>query len=709
VRLRRHAAGAVLCAVIAFVATASAIAAPENVIPIGQVQGTVTDTADGLTHRSPFAPASGNSAGTTTVTVQGVVTQKVIQRTSSGGTNHGIFLQNTAATADANPNTSDGIFVFMSSFSTILRDPSGSYTPQVGDEIRIRGRVSEFFNLTQLSSQVRLEAVLSTGVAISPFETTPPDDLRAANRYWERHEGELAGVPANSVVTGPRDVFASTADGEVWVIRGDHPLARRADPYARRSFRDPHPLDDVPATWDNGNGYRIILGSHGLKAIAGDNTALIAPARTFDTVTNSLTGGVYFSFAKYQLMVQQQPTLVPGVDPSLNAPPTAFVRQKEWSAAPYNVENLYDFRDDPSDPCDFNSLPSNPGCFGPNPNSSSDDILPPFDYAPASQAEYQRHLEELAHQIALDLKAPDLLLIQEAEDQDLDADGRPDTLQDLALAIRAAGGPDYVAVYDRDGADDRGIVSAFLYRADRVELLAPSAGHPVLGATPTVSYRGAPKPYNSHVQNPKALNAVLPADVDLSTGNDGTDVFTRAPQIGLFRIWRVRVGVGSYFDVYAVSNHFSSTPQARVGQRREQAAYNAAIVNALGTDAHAIVGGDLNVFPRPDDPFFPWQPLHPSDQLAPLYRAGLANLYDALVQEVPSSAYSYVFEGQAQTLDQLFVTNRLRDKLQQVRAAHINADYPADYDGDGARGASDHDPVVARFDHLPTHAGGTGR
>jgi predicted extracellular nuclease len=707
--VRQFALGASLVALaVTAVAAAPVAAAPENVIPIGQVQGAVTDTADGLTHRSPFAPATGNSAGTTTVTVRGVVTQKVIQRTSSGGTTHGIFIQNTSATADADPNTSDGIFVFMGGFSTILRDPSGSYTPQAGDEIRIRGRVSEFFNLTQLSSQVRVEEVLPSGATVAPFETVPPDDLRAANRYWERHEGELARVPANSIVTGSRDVFASTAEGEVWVIRGDHPLAQRADPYARRSFRDPHPLDDIATTWDNGNGYRIILGSHGLKALANDNTVLLAPARTFDTVTNALTGSVYFSFSKYQLMVQQQPVLVPGADPSLNAPPRAFVRAKEWSAAPYNVENLYDFRDDPSDPCDFNS-PANPGCFGPNPNSSSDDILPPFDFAPASQADYERHLGELAHQIAFDLKAPDLLLIQEAEDQDLNADGRPDTLQDLAVAIRAAGGPQYAAAYDRDGADDRGIVAAFLYRTDRVELLAPSASHPVLGATPTVSYRGAPKPYNSQVQNPKALNAVLPADVDRSTGTDGEDVFTRAPQVGLFRIWRVRVGVGSYFEVHAISNHFSSTPQARVGQRREQAAYNAAIVQALGSDVHTIVGGDFNVFPRPDDPFFPWQPLHPSDQLAPLYNAGLSNLYDALVADVPSSAYSYVFEGQAQTLDQLFVTDSLRAKLQEVRAAHINADYPADYDGDGPRGASDHDPLVARFDHLPTRAGGTGR
>ena len=33
----------------------------------------------------------------------------------------------------------------------------------------------------------------------------------------------------------------------------------------------------------------------------------------------------------------------------------------------------------------------------------------------------------------------------------------------------------------------------------------------------------------------------------------------------------------------------------------------------------------------------------------------------------------------------------------QVRAADVNAGWPADHDGDGARGLSDHDPQVARF------------
>ncbi|HEX5949726.1 MAG TPA: lamin tail domain-containing protein [Actinomycetota bacterium] len=671
-----------------------------EVLPIGSVQGVVENTDDGLTHRSPYAPPSGNGSGQTVI-VRGVVYEKTLARTSSGGSQHGFFLQNTAATADGDPKTSDGIFVFMGNFPDLI----GGYVPQVGDEVIVQGSVSEFFSLTELSSP-RALAVVRTGVdlgaEVPAFETGPPDDLASANRYWERREGMRAQVPAGSIAVDGRDVFASTADAEVWVVRGDHPVAQRADPYERRAFRDPHPHDNDPALFDDGNGYRIIMGSLGIKAAAADNTALIAPARTFDTMTNTPIGGVYFSFSKYQIMVEQQLELTPGVDPSLNAPPQAFDRGQQFSLATYNVENLYDRRDDPFDGCDFTG---NAGCPG---------VSPPFDYVPASQAAYESHLAEIAQQIVADLHGPDILLVQEAEDQDIcevdggalacgtsdDADGKPDTLQELALTIAALGGPGYDAAYDRDGADDRGIVAGFLYRTDRVELLEADAGDPVLGGTPEVDYRGTPLTDNADVQNPKALNADLPDDVDLSTGQDGDNVFTRAPQVGSFRIWQDQVDDGTSIDLYAISNHFSSTPDARVGQRTEQALYNAAIVDALQAvdeDALVAIGGDLNVYPRPDDPFAPGHPLFPSDQLGPLYDQGLANLWDVLVDEVPSSAYSYAFQGQTQTLDQIFVTPSLFSELVTVRAAHVNADWPAEFEGDGARGASDHDPQVAAF------------
>ena len=155
----------------------------------------------------------------------------------------------------------------------------------------------------------------------------------------------------------------------------------------------------------------------------------------------------------------------------------------------------------------------------------------------------------------------------------------------------------------------------------------------------------------------------------------------------------------------AISNHFSSTPQNRVGQRREQALYNARIIDALDEARPLVItAGDFNVFPRPDDPYDPSSPLYPTDQLAPLYEHGLENLWDVELAEAPEAAYSYVFDGNAQTLDQQFVSPELFELLTEARTAHVNADYPQGEEETDTRGLSDHDPMVSQYDAAPTVA-----
>lgn len=127
----------------------------------------------------------------------------------------------------------------------------------------------------------------------------------------------------------------------------------------------------------------------------------------------------------------------------------------------------------------------------------------------------------------------------------------------------------------------------------------------------------------------------------------------------------------------------------------EQARFNAACARTLAAyepDAWIIVGGDLNTFPRPDEP----TPEEPADQLGALYEAGLINLYDRMVAEHPASAYTYVYLGQAQTLDHLFVSPNAFDRLVRAAAVHINSDYTRDERFPG-KAWSDHDPVVAVF------------
>jgi len=667
-----------------------------TVLSVGAVQGQTLDTELGKTDRSPLAPPTGNSSSAAQYDVRGVITQRTLALTSAGASQYGFFLQSRLGTEDGDPTTSDGIFVFMGGFTSLI----GGYTPTVGDEVVLRARVSEFFNMSQLTS-ASLVTLLASGVGVDTevavTDAVPPADLAAADRFWERHEGARLRVRGGSGVVSGRDVFSGTADSEIWLVDRDDPLLDRADPFARRVFRDPHPLDNQPTPlFDDDNGMRIMLGTTGVKWTQQDTQALLPPAHTFDALDGDAYGALSFSFEKYGVQVERA-AFTAGADPSANHPPRPANRSEEFAVSTYNVENLYDFRDDPFDGCDFTG---NSGCPG---------VSPPFDYVPASEQEYTDKLAALADQIRSAMHSPDLLLIEEAEDQDIctvaggaltcgatdNADGAPDTLQELALTIAAAGGPAYAAAYDRDGADDRGITAAFLYRTDRVSLAPVAAGDPVLGSSTGVEYRAAALPENADVQNPKALNAQLPADVDRSTGVDGSNVYTRAPQVGRFLV-AAAPGSRETFTVWAIANHFSSTPQARVGQRTEQAAYGAAIVEAIErSDANARVayGGDLNVFPRPDEPV----PATPADQLGALYEAGLHNLWDDLVEDAPSSAYSYVFQGQAQTLDHLFVNEALYGDLIEMRAAHVNADWPAENAADGSRGSSDHDPQVARF------------
>jgi predicted extracellular nuclease len=678
------------------------------ILPIGTVNGPVLDTDDGTAHRSPYAPPSGNGTGQTAVFIQGVIYENTLQAISnSTNTYKGFFIQNTAATADSDPNTSDGIFVFMNTASTISA-PDGPYTPLVGDEVVLSGRVSEYYNMTELQTPTLVKPAVRSGVDLGaelpPAVANPPVSLADANRYWERLQGMRVQVPANSIVLGGRSVF-SPADAEIWLARPDSTIAQRVDPYARRAFRDAHPLDDNydPINWD-GNGYRILIGSLGIKATAGDAQALIAPARTFDSVTDAPAGGVNYTFSKYRIEITDQPALSEGPDPAAANPPEVFDRSIGYSIADYNLENLYDYRDNPFSGCDF---AGDSGCPAVAPFLAA--VNPPYDYVPASDAVYQARLNDIADQIITDLHSPDILLVQEVENQDIctvtagaltcgstdNTDGKPDVLQELALKIAALGGPAYDAAFDRDSSDLRGIVPAFLYRAERVELLPP-AGDPILGGSPVIDGY-TPVPYDSDVSNPKTLNAVLPAGVAACETNW---VFPRAPDIALFRVYSTSIGVGSHRDVYVINNHFKSGPDTCVGHRTEQAKYNAAIVALLQTanpDARIVGGGDLNVYPRPDDPFAPIGQPTSSDQLSSLYdpSLGLTNLWDVLLGQAPESTYSYVYVGMAQTLDQMFANGPLLADLKQFRIAHINSDFPADYPGDVARGTSDHDPNVA--------------
>ena len=140
--------------------------------------------------------------------------------------------------------------------------------------------------------------------------------------------------------------------------------------------------------------------------------------------------------------------------------------------------------------------------------------------------------------------------------------------------------------------------------------------------------------------------------------------------------------------VYVINNHFTSMSggeKPTEPRRTAQAAWNVDLVERiLRSDpaARVVILGDLNSF-------------YDSPPLNVLREAGLRHVYEFVEPDRP---YSYIYQGESETLDHILVTPSLYDRLVQVEALHINADYPLPTPGDAsARGSSDHDPIVAMF------------
>jgi VCBS repeat-containing protein len=252
----------------------------------------------------------------------------------------------------------------------------------------------------------------------------------------------------------------------------------------------------------------------------------------------------------------------------------------------------------------------------------------------------------IADRIVNNLLAPDIIALQEIQDNDGATNSTTVsasvTLQILVDAITAAGGPTYswldnpFIVDDANGGEPGGNIRvAFLYNDARVDLV---------GAVSTT---------------PNAL-------VDFAG--------SRPPLIATFDF------AGE--EITLVNNHFTSkgggTPlfgatqnsvNGGADKRLEQAQNVADYVASLDPAKKVIVLGDLNEFTN-------------EESLQPLYGAGLTDLGSTLPA---GERYSYVFDGNAQSLDQVFVSANVLP-IATLDEVHINAEF---FDQ-----ISDHDPSV---------------
>ncbi|HLA08132.1 MAG TPA: ExeM/NucH family extracellular endonuclease, partial [Anaerolineales bacterium] len=224
------------------------------------------------------------------VAVEGIVVGDFQNNASlDNGDLNGFHVQEENAEADADPSTSEGIFVFA----------PGGIDVSVGDKVRVRGTVSEFFNLTEIDSVSNL-LQCSTGNAL-PASTSVNLPVTSLNDF-ERYEGMRVAFPQALVISEyfnyerfGETVLALPLDGETRPFTGtaiDEPGAPALDRALKNSLRR-ITLDDGLST-ENPNFVRHPNG---------DYFALDNRFRGGDTIQNTV-GVMDFAFGLYRI----QPT-----------------------------------------------------------------------------------------------------------------------------------------------------------------------------------------------------------------------------------------------------------------------------------------------------------------------------------------------------------------------------------------------------------------
>ncbi|MDQ3494625.1 MAG: lamin tail domain-containing protein [Pseudomonadota bacterium] len=567
--------------------------------------------------------------------------------------NNGFFLQ--SASDDGDPATSEGIFVFSQTA------PPASAA--VGNRVRVTGKVGEFTpasNPNQLSITQLVEPVvelLDTGHPLPAAIELAAADLgpEALPGTLERLEGMRVSVARARVVAPSggsinESQATSSSDGVFHVVL----------PEVARPFREPGigvldvipiPADKNPPRFDT-NPERLMVRSRGQAGA----TAL---ALDVDAEVEGLVGVLDYFAGTWALLPDVGPIASHGgkLPEAVNDP-----RYEEISVGSFNLLRLFD------DIADGNGGPT------------------------LTAAALDRRLAKASAAICDFLKAPDILGVVEVEGLRV--------LNLLAERINAScpRAPAYVAFLE-PGNDPGGINVGFL------------------ASTRAIGPGGEPRVVPLQVQQ-------YGKDATTPNPNGSTSVLNDRPPLLLRAV--VRQDNGASYPLTVIVNHLRSlsgidsvapgsngwpTNGHRIRAKRgAQAAYLAGLVESLqqaDPGERIVLVGDFNAFEFNDGYV---------DVL------GVVSGFEAAEDEVltyvdspltvplvdgsqligdPAQRYSYVFAGNAQTLDHVLVNRAVAEGAValQVEHARINADFGVHHFGDATTpvGSSDHDPVVLRI------------
>jgi predicted extracellular nuclease len=610
----------------------------------GDVQGLGTITNDDVT-LTPIHNIQGSGSTSplvgTSVTTTGIVT---------GLRSNGFFLQQPDATADADPNTSEGVFVFTSS-----APPAAA---AIGNSVQVTATVQEFIPSQDLHSPPATELISPTTVLLStgnplpaPIEITPAETTQASETTnpldsleeyegMRVHVGSLTSVaPTQGTIDEPN--AGVTSNGVFYgVVTG-----------VARPFREPGiPISDPVPAPAPANVPHFDENPERLRVDSDAQPGSTALNVTAGTVITNITGVLDFAFRTYTILpdAATPPTVGAGVSPTAVPVPTS----NEFTVVSFNMERFFDTTDDAG---------------------TSDAVL--------TQTAFDNRVNKASLIIRNVQRYPDVIGVEEMENLS--------TLQAVAAKVNADAvsidglpNPNYQA-YLVEGNDVGGIDVGFLVKASRVNVV-------------DVTQVGKDTTYiNPNNNQPELLNdrppLVLRATINRPAPATGSVAFTV-----IVNHLRSLSSIDDPVDGNRVRTKRRAEAEflANLIQSRQSADPTERIITVGDMNAFRVNDGYVDVIgtilgtPAPPDQVV----LPSSDLVSP----DQTDLVDTLT---PNQQYSYSFDGAAQTLDHVIVNPPAHAILNRFAYARDDADQPViDYANPAIPDRiSDHDQPVAYF------------
>ncbi|HEY2359741.1 MAG TPA: PxKF domain-containing protein [Candidatus Angelobacter sp.] len=553
---------------------------------------------------------------------------------------NGFFIQNPDNAVDADPNSSEGVFVFTSS------RPAAPAI--VGNLIQVTGTVAEFIpssdpnspSSTEISGSPSTTLIssgnpLPTPVTLTAADTNPAGPIDQLEKY----EGMRVHVDVMTV-SGPTDGnlneanATSTSNGVFFGV-----IAGIPQPFREPGIQLPDPLPPgSPATvtrWDT-NPEIIRVNT----AVQSGSTVL--DVTTGATVTN-LTGPLDFNSRFYSILTDPNTATASG---NVSATPVPVAAPNELTIANFNMERFFDTVDDPG---------------------TSDVALTATAFA--------NRLNKASLAIRNVLNMPDVIGVEEME--------HLTTLQALASKVSAdaiaAGQPDpnyqaFLVEGNDVGGIDVGLLVKSTINVISVEqvgkdttFIQPDGASALLNDRPPLVMMATASQPNSDTSLPFTM--VVNHLRSLLSIDDPVD----GPRV------RAKREAQAEFVANLLQSHQAAGENVIQVCDCNAFEFSDGYVDVIGTILGRPVPADQVVLASPDlvDPDF-----------------------TDLVTTLPhDQQYSYDFNGSHQVLDHVVVSPTLLSKLSRFAIARNDADFPEVFRNDPNRPEriSDHDMPVAYF------------